>query len=78
MSLLVLFDFWKKVSSNSAVMCVRCHAIFWFMVFFQYCFSINKYIFILVWPTSWTPAVGDLFVSVCLHACVRACLRACM
>ena len=25
----------------------------------------------LVWPTSWTPAIGGLIVCVCACACVR-------
>ena len=35
---------------------------------------------ILVWPTSWTPAVGGLIVCVCARACVhaRARVRACV
>ena len=33
---------------------------------------------LLVWPPSWTPAVGGLFVCECVCACVRACVRVCV
>ena len=39
---------------------------------------------ILVWPTSWTPAVGGLIACVCVCVCagvrafVRSCVRACV
>ena len=35
------------------------------------CWYLDK--FILVWPTSWTPAVGGLIVCVCV--CVSLCVR---
>ena len=34
--------------------------------------------FILVWPTSWTPAVGGLIVLVCVCVCVCVCVRVCV
>ena len=32
-----------------------------------------KYILILVWPTSWTPAIGGLIVCVCESVCPKTC-----
>ena len=29
---------------------------------------------ILVWTTSWTPALGGLFVCVCIYVCVCVCV----
>ena len=43
----------------------------------EYRVGVLMYIFILVWPTSWTPAVGGL-MCVCVCVCVRACVRACV
>ena len=35
-----------------------------------------EYYIILVWPTSWTPAVGGLFVCLCVHGHVAILLGA--